>query len=178
MYGHSGGRTGPRRGRPPEPEPEHIYDTISEGGFGSRSSSSTLLAAPAPEPEPATAESDTAAIMARFNQQIMKIQKDCERKEEFLRSQILPAYLSSPPKDIERSPRGIAALASTMPPPPVRVTPQPREPTPPKAPAKNFFMDIYAQEVNKLQSSAAPVARKKKFDASQFNAYGLPLGEC
>lgn len=50
---------------------------------------------------------------------------------------------------------------------------------PPKPPAKNFFMDIYAQEVSKMksESTAVPVAKKRNFDATQFNAYGLPLGE-
>ena len=53
-----------------------------------------------------------------------------------------------------------------------------QEPEPPKA-AKNFFMDIYAQEMSKMQTSAKSSAQSKKrnFDASQFNAYGLPLGE-
>ena len=39
-------------------------------------------------------------------------------------------------------------------------------------------MDIYAQEVSKMQSvskTSAPV-KKRNFDATQFNAYGLPLG--
>ena len=48
---------------------------------------------------------------------INKIRKDCERKEEFLKSQTLPSYLSSPPKEVDRSPYGIASLANTMPPP-------------------------------------------------------------
>ena len=48
---------------------------------------------------------------------INKIKKDCERKEEFLKSQTLPAYLSSPPKEVDSSPYGIASLANTMPPP-------------------------------------------------------------
>ena len=50
---------------------------------------------------------------------------------------------------------------------------------PPKPPAKNFFMDIYAQEVNKMksESTSAPVSKKRNFDATHFNAYGLPLGE-
>ena len=44
---------------------------------------------------------------------------------------------------------------------------------------KNFFMDIYAKEVSKMQSaskSSAP-AKKRNFDATQFNTYGRPLGE-
>ena len=48
---------------------------------------------------------------------ISRIKKDCERKEEFLKNQTYPAYLSSPPKDIDSSPYGIASLANTMPPP-------------------------------------------------------------
>ena len=48
---------------------------------------------------------------------ISKIKKDCERKEEFLKNTTYPAYLSSPPKDIDTSPYGIASLATTMPPP-------------------------------------------------------------
>ena len=53
------------------------------------------------------------------------------------------------------------------------------EPEPPKNPAKNFFMDIYAQEMSKMQTTAktSAVPKKKHFDASQFNAYGLPLGK-
>merc|ERR1712079_177548 len=107
-----------------------------------------------------------------------KIKKDCERKEEFLRSPTYPAYLSSPPKDIDQSPYGIASLASTMPPPSKRDPPPPEKPVEPAKPAKNFFMDIYAQEVSKMQSvskTSAPV-KKRNFDATQFNAYGLPLG--
>ena len=46
-----------------------------------------------------------------------KIKKDCERKVAFLNNQTTPAYLSSPPKDIDSSPYGIASLANTMPPP-------------------------------------------------------------
>jgi hypothetical protein len=40
-------------------------------------------------------------------------------------------------------------------------------------------MDIYAQEVSKMksESTSAPVSKKRNFDATQFNAYGLPLGE-
>ena len=40
-------------------------------------------------------------------------------------------------------------------------------------------MDIYAQEVNKMksESTSAPVSKKRNFDATHFNAYGLPLGE-
>merc|ERR1719233_2636363 len=63
-----------------------------------------------------------------------------------------------------------------MPPPTVKEEPPPEEP--PKPPAKNFFMDIYAQEVSKMQSvskTSAPT-KKRNFDATQFNAYGLPLG--
>ena len=40
-------------------------------------------------------------------------------------------------------------------------------------------MDIYAQEVSKMQSvskTSAP-SKKRNFDATQFNAYGLPLGK-
>ena len=48
---------------------------------------------------------------------INKIKKDCERKEEFLKTQTYPAYLSSPPKEINTNPKGIASLANTMPPP-------------------------------------------------------------
>ena len=45
--------------------------------------------------------------------------------------------------------------------------------------AKNFFMDIYAKEVSKMQSaskSSAPT-KKRNFDATQFNTYGKPLGK-
>ena len=60
-----------------------------------------------------------------------------------------------------------------MPPPEVK------EVEPEKPPAKNIFMDIYAQEMSKMQTSAKSSGQSKKrnFDASQFNAYGLPLGE-
>ena len=109
------------------------------------------------------------------NSAIDRIKRDCERKEEFLKSRTYPAYLSSPPKDIDQNPRGIANLASTMPPPQEK----PPDPEPPAPPAKNFFMDIYAQEMSKMQTTAktSAVPKKKHFDASQFNAYGLPLGE-
>ena len=44
---------------------------------------------------------------------------------------------------------------------------------------KNFFMDIYAKEVSKMQSvsKSSAGAKKRNFDATQFNTYGLPLGE-
>merc|ERR1719510_2884812 len=81
---------------------------------------------------------------------------------------------------MDRSPYRIASLASTMPPRKEDVLPPPKEPSPepPKPPAKNFFMDIYAQEVNKMksESTSAPVSKKRNFDATHFNAYGLPLG--
>jgi hypothetical protein len=40
-------------------------------------------------------------------------------------------------------------------------------------------MDIYAQEVSKMQtvSKTSAPTKKRNFDATQFNAYGLPLGE-
>ena len=135
---------------------EQLYAAVPALASSSRSSSSTLLS-----------ESDNSQDRA-----INRIKKDCERKEEFLRNQTYPAYLSSPPKDIDQNPRGIANLASTMP-PPAEKPPEPEQP-----PAKNFFMDIYAQEMNKMQTTAktSAVPKKKHFDASQFNAYGLPLG--
>ena len=137
---------------------EQLYSATPALASSSRSSSSTLLS------QVDSVNSDNSAID--------KIKRDCERKEEFLRTKTYPAYLSSPPKDIDQNPRGIANLASTMPPPVEKP-----EPEPPKA--KNFFMDIYAQEMSKIQTSAktSAVAKKKHFDASQFNAYGLPLGE-
>ena len=60
---------------------------------------------------------------------ISRIKKDCERKEEFLKTQTYPAYLSSPPKDIDSSPYGIASLANTMPPPRTEPPPQGEQPT-------------------------------------------------
>ena len=44
---------------------------------------------------------------------------------------------------------------------------------------KNFFMDIYAKEVSKMQSvsKSSSTAKKRNFDSTQFNTYGLPLGQ-
>ena len=44
---------------------------------------------------------------------------------------------------------------------------------------KNFFMDIYAKEVSKMQSvsKSSSTAKKRNFDSTQFNTYGLPLGK-
>lgn len=96
-----------------------------------------------------------------------------------MKNTTIPTYMSSPPKEMDRSPYRIASLASTMPPRKEDVLPPPKEPSPepPKPPAKNFFMDIYAQEVNKMksESTSAPVSKKRNFDATHFNAYGLPL---
>ena len=40
-------------------------------------------------------------------------------------------------------------------------------------------MDIYAKEVSKMQSvsKSSTASKKRNFDATQFNTYGLPLGE-
>ena len=54
------------------------------------------------------------------------------------------------------------------------------EEVPPSAPAtKNFFMDLYAKEVSKMQSvsKSSSATKKRNFDATQFNTYGLPLGK-
>ena len=44
---------------------------------------------------------------------------------------------------------------------------------------KNFFMDIYAKELSKMQSvsKSSATTKKRNFDATQFNTYGLPLGK-
>jgi hypothetical protein len=44
---------------------------------------------------------------------------------------------------------------------------------------KNFFMDIYAKEISKMQSvsKSSATTKKRNFDATQFNTYGLPLGK-
>jgi len=161
---------------------EHVYSAIPALASSSRSSSSTLASGASQANQSRDSLDSDSSVMAGFTSKpeekvIDKIKKDCERKEEFLRNTSYPAYLSSPPKDIDQSPYGIASLASTMPPPTVKEEPPVVEP-PPKPPAKNFFMDIYAQEVSKMQSvskTSAP-AKKRNFDATQFNAYGLPLG--
>ena len=59
-------------------------------------------------------------------------------------------------------------------PPPIEKAPEPE----PAKKTPNFFQDIYAQEMSRMQSTAktSAVPKKKHFDASQFNAYGLPLG--
>jgi len=160
---------------------EHVYSAIPALASSSRSSSSTLASGASQANQSRDSLDSDSSVMAGFTSKpeekvIDKIKKDCERKEEFLRNTSYPAYLSSPPKDIDQSPYGIASLASTMPPPTVKEEPPPEEP--PKPPAKNFFMDIYAQEVSKMQSvskTSAPT-KKRNFDATQFNAYGLPLG--
>jgi len=162
---------------------EHVYSAIPALASSSRSSSSTLASGASQANQSRDSLDSDSSVMAGFTSKpeekvIDKIKKDCERKEEFLRNTSYPAYLSSPPKDIDQSPYGIASLASTMPPPTVKEEPPVEEP-PPKPPAKNFFMDIYAQEVSKMQSvskTSAP-AKKRNFDATQFNAYGLPLGK-
>jgi len=157
---------------------EHVYAAIPALANSSRSSSSTLASGASQANQSRDSLDSDSSVMAGFTSKpeervIDKIKKDCERKEEFLRNTSYPAYLSSPPKDIDQSPYGIASLASTMPPPTVK-----EEPEEPPKPAKNFFMDIYAQEVSKMQSVSKTSAQPKKrnFDATQFNAYGLPLG--
>lgn len=158
---------------------DHLYAAIPAVASSSRSSSSTLLSHGAHTAHHSrdSLDSDSSAL-AGFTvkeRAVDRIRRDVrERKKEFLESQTYPAYLSSPPKDIDQNPRGIANLATTMPPPDVKDV----EPEPPKT-AKNIFMDIYAQEMSKMQTSAKSSAQSKKrnFDASQFNAYGLPLGE-
>ena len=179
-------------------DPEHIYDTIGAARRNERLSQYSNLTVPSSSHSasseqlysatPALASSSRSSSSTLLsgvdqsrdslnsdNSAIDRIKRDCERKEEFLKSRTYPAYLSSPPKDIDQNPRGIANLASTMPPP----AEKPPDPEPPAPPAKNFFMDIYAQEMSKMQTTAktSAVPKKKHFDASQFNAYGLPLGE-
>jgi len=145
---------------------EQLYSAIPAIASSSRSSSSTLLSERHQSKD--SLDSDTQDTGGGWRN---RLKRETERKEEFLRNQTKPAYLSSPPKDIDQNPRGIANLASTMPPPAEK---------PPEPPvAKNFFMDIYAQEMSKMQATAKEqqqVPKKKHFDASQFNAYGLPLG--
>ena len=151
---------------------EQLYSAIPALASSSRSSSSTLLSGGQDRHRSRDSldSSDTQDTGGGWRN---RLKRDCERKEEFLRNQTKPAYLSSPPKDIDQNPRGIANLASTMPPPAEK---------PPEPPvAKNFFMDIYAQEMSKMAATAKEqqqVPKKKHFDASQFNAYGLPLGKC
>ena len=154
---------------------DHLYAAIPAVASSSRSSSSTLLSGGHHVHHSRDSlDSDSSALAGFTGQEraVDRIRRDCERKKEFLENQKYPAYLSSPPKDVDNNPRGIANLATTMPPS------GPKELEPPKA-AKNFFMDIYAQEMSKMQTSAKSSAQSKKrnFDASQFNAYGLPLGE-
>ena len=160
---------------------DHLYAAIPAVASSSRSSSSTLLSSSGggqpPHHSRDSLDSDSSALagFTRKERAVDRIRRDVrERKKEFLESPAYPAYLSSPPKDIDQSPRGIANLATTMPPPDLKEV----EPEPPKT-AKNIFMDIYAQEMSKMQTSAKSSAQSKKrnFDASQFNAYGLPLGE-
>jgi len=163
---------------------EHVYSAIPALATSSRSSSSTLASGTSQVTRSRDSLDSDSSVMAGFTsrheERVMdKIKKDCERKEEFLRNPIYPAYLSSPPKDIDQSPYGIASLASTMPPPVIKEPPPPVEIVPePHKPAKNFFMDIYAQEVSKMQtvSKTSAPTKKRNFDATQFNAYGLPLG--
>ena len=138
-----------------------------------------------PEPPKPEVQSE-ASIMAGYTSQLNKIRRDCQVKEDFIKNKTIPAYMSRDGDDKdERSPYRIASLTTTMPPP--------KEPSPgdinttcqtylaflDKPPAKNFFMDIYAQEVSKMksESTSAPVSKKRNFDATHFNAYGLPLGE-
>ena len=154
---------------------DHLYAAIPAVASSSRSSSSTLLSAGQHAHHSRDSLDSDSSALAGFTgkeRAVDRIRRDCERKKEFLENQTYPAYLSSPPKDVDNNPRGIANLATTMPPSIVK------ELEPPKA-AKNFFMDIYAQEMSKMQTSAKSSAQSKKrnFDASQFNAYGLPLGE-
>ena len=179
---------------------EHIYDTIGSLRQERRAERLSALAVPPPASLSASSELLYSAVPALASSSrsgssstLLSVRdrsrdsldsdnsggfragdRHGERKEDFLKRQTYPAYLSSPPKDIDQNPRGIANLASTMPP----KEPDP-EPEPPKNPAKNFFMDIYAQEMSKMQTTAktSAVPKKKHFDASQFNAYGLPLGK-
>ena len=180
---------------------EHIYDTIGAMRQERRAERLSALAVPAPSfvsvsseqlysATPALASSSrsgsSSTLLSARDRSRDSLDSDNsasagfradrhgERKEDFLKRQTYPAYLSSPPKDIDQNPRGIANLASTMPPKDLET-----ELEAPKNPAKNFFMDIYAQEMSKMQSTAktSAVPKKKQFDASQFNAYGLPLGK-
>jgi len=183
-------------------EPEHIYDTIGEMSLRRKeklshyaslsipttthSSSSEQLYSAVPALASSSRSGSSSTLLSGNHQSrdsldsehsqdraINRIKKDCERKEEFLRNQTYPAYLSSPPKDIDQNPRSLANLASTMP-PPIEKAPEPE----PAKKTPNFFQDIYAQEMSRMQSTAktSAVPKKKHFDASQFNAYGLPLG--
>ena len=82
-------------------------------------------------PEPPKPESPSqAAILAGYASQLSKIRRDCQVKEEFMKNTTIPAYMSSPPKEMDRSPYRIASLASTMPPRKEDVLPPPKEPTP------------------------------------------------
>ena len=116
---------------------EHVYSAIPALATSSRSSSSTLASGSTSATSQVNRSRDSidsdSSVMAGFTSRpeervLDKIKKDCERKEEFLRSPTYPAYLSSPPKDIDQSPYGIASLASTMPPPSKKDPPPPEKP--------------------------------------------------
>jgi hypothetical protein len=170
---------------------EHVYAVPAIAT--SSVSSSTLGSGPASPPNNNSRDSldSDSSLMAGFTSPqddplISRIKKDCERKEEFLKNQTYPAYLSSPPKDIDSSPYGIASLANTMPPPRPDPPPLKQEVADKSAGGgggggggtKNFFMDIYAKEISKMQSvsKSSATTKKRNFDATQFNTYGLPLG--
>ena len=59
-----------------------------------------------------------------------KVSVTLMKKEEFMKNTTIPAYMSSPPKEMDRSPYRIASLASTMPPRKEDVLPPPKDPTP------------------------------------------------
>ena len=112
---------------------EHVYAAIPALASSSRSSSSTLASGHSQVNQSRDSLDSDSSVMAGFTSKteeraIDKIKKDCERKEEFLRSPTYPAYLSSPPKDVDQSPYGIASLASTMPPPTVKEVPEEKAP--------------------------------------------------
>ena len=84
-------------------------------------------------PEPPKPESPSQAqILAGYASQLSKIRRDCQVKEEFMKNTTIPEYMSSPPKEMDRSPYRIASLASTMPPRKEDVLPPKKEPTPGK----------------------------------------------
>ena len=130
---------------PPDIETDHCYSAPDSslyavpGVVGSSSStlgsSGTTGTWPVPANSWDSMDSDNSRA-AGFNSRpdesvINKIKKDCEKKDEFLKNQTYPTYLSSPPKEVDTSPYGIANLSSTMPPPTSGPVDEYKRPSPP-----------------------------------------------
>ena len=128
-------------------------------------------------PEPPKPESPSqAAILAGYASQLSKIRRDCQVKEEFMKNTTIPAYMSSPPKEMDRSPYRIASLASTMPPRKEDVLPPKKEPTPGEISFRVWFLSFPLLSFRATETSGKELLHGHLRARGEQDEIGVHLG--